>query len=89
MIPNGYRMLAHPSTGRAVRLVLARRGLDVVQDELLHQVLRDQVGVDPGRLRPILDLSALGLSMRRGPPRRADPGERKGGFARYCLRIWT
>jgi hypothetical protein len=31
------------------------------EDELLHQLLADQVEVDPDRLRPILDLAALGL----------------------------
>jgi hypothetical protein len=31
------------------------------EDELLHQVLRDRLGVDPRQLRPILDLAALGL----------------------------
>ena len=31
------------------------------EDELLQQVLRDQVGVDPGQLRPILELAALAL----------------------------
>ena len=31
------------------------------EGELLQQVLRDQVGVDPGQLRPILELTTLGL----------------------------
>jgi len=30
-------------------------------DELVVQILRDQVGVDPRTLRPILRLTALGL----------------------------
>ncbi|MGO9078607.1 MAG: hypothetical protein ACLQDY_06140 [Streptosporangiaceae bacterium] len=31
------------------------------EDELVQQVLRDQVGIDPHQLRPILELAALGL----------------------------
>jgi len=31
------------------------------EDELIVQILRDQVGIDPRSLRPILRLAALGL----------------------------
>jgi hypothetical protein len=31
------------------------------EDELVVQILRDQVGIDPRSLRPILRLTALGL----------------------------
>jgi hypothetical protein len=48
------------------------------EDELLIQILRDQGGIDPRRLRGVLELTAMGLVNRHGGTQRSRTGMLRG-----------